>query len=74
MARITIPYAVTDFADLRERGFYYVDKTNIMLIRQIIFRDLKTTMLLFFSVPAVSGKVCSSPAGSLLRPYKGESF
>ena len=28
MARITIPYAVTDFADLRERGFYYVDKTN----------------------------------------------
>ena len=28
MARITIPYAVADFADLRERGFYYVDKTN----------------------------------------------
>ena len=28
MARITIPHAVTDFADLRERGFYYVDKTN----------------------------------------------
>lgn len=26
-ARITIPYAVADFADLRERGFYYVDKT-----------------------------------------------
>ena len=25
MARITIPHAVTDFADLRERGFYYVD-------------------------------------------------
>ena len=25
--RITIPYAVADFADLRERGFYYVDKT-----------------------------------------------
>lgn len=24
---ITIPYAVADFADLRERGFYYVDKT-----------------------------------------------
>ena len=28
MARITIQYAVADFADLRERGFYYVDKTN----------------------------------------------
>ena len=22
------PYAVADFVDLRERGFYYVDKTN----------------------------------------------
>lgn len=28
MARITIPYAVADFVDLRERGFYYVDKTR----------------------------------------------
>lgn len=28
MARITIPYAIADFIDLRERGFYYVDKTN----------------------------------------------
>lgn len=28
MARITVPYAVADFEDLRERGFYYVDKTN----------------------------------------------
>lgn len=27
-ARITIPYAVANFADLRERGFYYVDKTE----------------------------------------------
>lgn len=27
-AAITIPYAVADFADLRERGFYYVDKTD----------------------------------------------
>mgnify|MGYP000850155664 FL=1 len=25
---ITIPYAVADFADLRNRGFYYVDKTD----------------------------------------------
>ena len=29
MARITIPYAVADFAEMRERGFYYVDKTNL---------------------------------------------
>ena len=28
MARITIPYAVADFIDLRERGYYYVDKTE----------------------------------------------
>ena len=28
MTRITIPYAIADFVDLRERGFYYVDKTN----------------------------------------------
>ncbi len=28
MARITIPYAVADFIDMRERNFYYVDKTK----------------------------------------------
>lgn len=28
MARITIPYAVADFVEMRERGFYYVDKTD----------------------------------------------
>ena len=28
MARITIPYAVADFIEMRERGFYYVDKTD----------------------------------------------
>ena len=27
-ASITIPYAVANYADLRERGFYYVDKTD----------------------------------------------
>ena len=27
-AEITIPYAVADFAEMRERGFYYVDKTR----------------------------------------------
>ena len=26
-ARITIPSAVANYADLRDRGFYYVDKT-----------------------------------------------
>ena len=30
MARITIPYAVADFVDLRERGYYYVDKTRFI--------------------------------------------
>lgn len=30
MARITIPYAIADFVDLRERGFYYVDKTGFI--------------------------------------------
>lgn len=28
MASITIPYAVADFMEMRERGFYYVDKTQ----------------------------------------------
>ena len=28
MVKITIPYAVADFIDLRERVFYYVDKTD----------------------------------------------
>ena len=28
MAKITIPYAVADFIEMRERGFYYVDKTD----------------------------------------------
>ncbi|MDR0893560.1 MAG: AAA family ATPase, partial [Mediterranea sp.] len=27
-AAITIPYAIANFAELRERGFYYVDKTK----------------------------------------------
>lgn len=30
MAKITIPYAVADFVDMRERGFYYVDKTKFI--------------------------------------------
>ena len=27
-AAITIPYAIADYAILRERGYYYVDKTR----------------------------------------------
>ena len=27
-AAITIPYAIADFAELREKGYYYVDKTS----------------------------------------------
>ena len=34
MAKITIPYAVADFIEMRERGFYYVDKTG--LIRDLL--------------------------------------
>lgn len=30
IANITIPYAVANFSDLRERGFYYVDKTKFI--------------------------------------------
>ena len=29
-ARITIPYAVANYAEMRDRGFYYVDKTNLI--------------------------------------------
>ena len=30
ISQITIPYAVADFAKMRERGFYYVDKTGFI--------------------------------------------
>lgn len=34
-AEITIPYAIANFAEMRERGFYYVDKTRyISLLEQ----------------------------------------
>ena len=34
-AEITIPYAIANFAEMRERGFYYVDKTRyITLLEQ----------------------------------------
>lgn len=27
-ADITVPYAVANFAEIRHKGYYYVDKTN----------------------------------------------
>ena len=51
MARITIPYAVADFVDLRERGYYYVDKTDFI-------PSLEDYNAPVFSVPVVLAKVC----------------
>lgn len=51
MARITIPYAVADFVDLRERGYYYVDKTDFI-------PSLEDYNAPVFSVPGVSARVC----------------
>ena len=31
-ADITVPYAVANFAEIRHKGYYYVDKTNLSLI------------------------------------------
>lgn len=53
MARITIPYAVADFVDLRERGYYYVDKTDFI-------PSLEDYNAPVFSVPGVSARVCLS--------------
>ena len=51
MARITIPYAVADFVEMRERNFYYVDKTDFIPGLE----DYKAPV-----VPVVSGKACLS--------------
>ena len=51
MASITIPYAVADFIEMRERGFYYVDKTQYIA-------SLKIIRLLYFCVPVALGRVC----------------
>lgn len=48
---ITIPYAVADFADLRNRGFYYVDKTDYIPRLELYNAPV-------FCVPAVSGRAC----------------
>lgn len=46
---ITIPYAVADFAEMRNRGFYYVDKTDYI-------PRLELYKAPFFCVPAVSAR------------------
>lgn len=53
MARITIPYAVADFVDLRERGYYYVDKTDFI-------PSLEDYNAPVFLRPGVSARVCLS--------------
>ena len=61
MARITIPYAVADFIDLRERGFYYVDKTK--LIEQLLENWGKVNL---FTRPRRFGKTLNM---SMLRYF-----
>lgn len=51
MAKITIPYAVSDFVEMRERAF-------IMLIRQGTFQVLRIIKLLYSYVLAVLGRAC----------------
>ncbi len=53
MATMTIPYAVADFVDLRERGF-------IMWIRPTISVNWNIIMPLFSSARAVLARVCLS--------------
>lgn len=53
-ADITVPYAVANFAEIRHKGYYYVDKTTI-------FHYLSVTKHQFFSVLADSERVCSFP-------------
>ena len=61
MARITIPYAVADFIDLRERGFYYVDKTR--LIEQLLLNWSEVTL---FTRPRRFGKTLNM---SMLKSF-----
>ena len=51
MASITIPYAVADFIEIRERGFYYVDKTQYIAKLE----DYKAPV---FLRPVALGRVC----------------
>ena len=50
-ASITIPYAVANYAEMRDRGFYYVDKTDYI-------PRLEAYKAPVSCVPAVSGKAC----------------
>ena len=54
-ADITVPYAVANFAEIRHKGYYYVDKTNYIL------HYLSVTKHQFFSVLADSERVCYFP-------------
>ena len=64
MARITIPYAVADFVEMRERNFYYVDKTDFIPGLE----DYKAPV---FLRPRRFGKsLFISTFGLLLRPYQ----
>ena len=64
MAKITIPYAVSDFVEMRERGFYYVDKTRYISGLE----DYKS--LLYSYVLAVLGRTFADfYASLLLRSY-----
>ena len=51
-ASITIPYAVANYADLRDRGFYYVDKTDYIPRLEAYNAPV---------FPAVSGRACWYP-------------
>ena len=61
MAKITIPYAVADFVNLRERGFYYVDKTS--LIEQLLNNWGEVNL---FTRPRRFGKTLNASTGELL--------
>ena len=67
MARITIPYAVADFVDLRERGY-------IMWIRPISSRAWKIITLLFSSVPGVRQEFAYLYLGCYYDRTKADRF
>ena len=56
-AKLTIPYAIADFAELRERGYYYVDKTQyIFLLEQYkapVFLKQHQGMCLRLQIPVM---------------------
>ena len=60
-ASITIPYAVANYAEMRDRGFYYVDKTR--LIEQLLLNWSKVTL---FTRPRRFGKTLNM---SMLKSF-----